>query len=631
MPAASDVRAQHGKLVESARAHREAMRLGEAEALLAFVLAADPRNGEALHQLGLTFVAAGRLAEAVVPLGQASAHAPTDPDRHIDLAEVYRALGDRSAAQRCLRLATLLGPDREDLLFQLGRACSSWSELAEAERWLRRAMALRRPYAEAHVVLGLVCYKAGRLDDAIRAYADAARETPSNARAYEMLAGTLTEIGAPLHEVMKPAKLFAELEPGRPEAVIPVAQYLRDTGDDAGSRRLLTGLINRQMEAAARDEMGCYGFRIVDPDFLVSRIGEFAFQLDLLAKMKLLGWIPPFVMLLAPPPETVVNRSLLDYWRPYFSVVDDPREVARLAPLRQRIGFNPVYVRMPDGIAVSKNRAYHAVQEEWQRQGRKPLLRLTPAHAALGREGLRRLGVPDEAWFVCLHVREGGYLKEASNSQESARNADIMTYLPAIEEIVRRGGWVIRIGDPSVTPLPQMDHVVDYALTSVRSGEMDVFLVARAKFLLGTSSGMFAVAMAFGTPSACANFFPPGERLYTSNDVFVPKLIRDRLTGRLLSFEECLTMPLALTYDSRRVNEMGLDVVDSEPEDIRLLAGEMLRRLDDGMVYTAYDDALQQRWKALSASYSTGDAGSRVARHWLIRHRHLFSRAEERR
>ena len=85
-------------------------------------------------------------------------------------------------------------------------------------------------------------------------------------------------------------------------------------------------------------------------------------------------------------------------------------------------------------------------------------------------------------------------------------------------------------------------------------------------------------------------------------------------------------MPLALTYDSRRVHEMGFDVVDSEPEDIRLLAGEMLRRLDDGIVYTPYDDALQQRWKALSAAYSTGDAGSRVAKHWLIRHRQLFSR-----
>lgn len=201
-------------------------------------------------------MASGRLPEAVIPLGQASAHAPADPEPHVDLAEVYRALGDQASARHRLRLAALLGPDRGDLLFQLGRACSSWNELVEAERWLRRAMALKRPYAEAQVVLGFVCYKAGRLDEAIQAYADAARETPSYARAYEMLAGTLTEIGAPPHEVMKPAKLFAELEPGRPEAVIPVAQYLRDTGDDAGSRRLLTGLIDRQMEAAARDEMG---------------------------------------------------------------------------------------------------------------------------------------------------------------------------------------------------------------------------------------------------------------------------------------------------------------------------------------------------------------------------------------
>ena len=231
--------------------------------------------------------------------------------------------------------------------------------------------------------------------------------------------------------------------------------------------------------------------------------------------------------------------------------------------------------------------------------------------------------MPDEAWFVYLHVREGGHLKEASNSQESARNADIMTYLPAIEEIVRGGGWVIRIGDPSLTPLPQMDHVVDYAMTSVRSGEMDVFLVARAKFLLGTSSGMFAVAMAFGTPSACANFFPPGERLYTSNDVFVTKLLRERATGRLLSFEECMSMPLALTYDSRRVCEMGLDVVDTEPEGIRLLVDEMRRRRDGGTLYTADDEALQRRWKDLIGP----DVGSRVARHWLARHRHLFSQA----
>jgi len=160
---------------------------------------------------------------------------------------------------------------------------------------------------------------------------------------------------------------------------------------------------------------------------------------------------------------------------------------------------------------------------------------------------------------------------------------------------------------------------------------MDVFLVASCRFFLGTSSGLFVAASVFGTPIACANSFPTGELYYTSNDIFVPKLLRERTTGRLLSFEECLSMPLALTYDFRRVYEMGLDVLDSEPEDIRLLVEEMLRRLDGGTVYTPYDEVLQQRWKDLVRPYSPGDAGSRVARHWLIRHRRLFSQAEERR
>lgn len=622
-----DTALQHAGMIQAARMHRQAGRLGEAEVLLSQVLKHDPRSGRALHELGLTLTAAGRLPEAAKTLALASHLAPTEPDRHADLAAACNALGDRNSARRHARNAVSLAPAREDLILQLGRIWQSWDLLDDAERWLRRAIALKCPYAEAQVLLGYVWCKAGRLSEAIRITGDVTRESPAYTLAYQVLAAALTEFGAPMQEVMEALKVVAERHPDQPQVVVPVVQYLRDIGDETEAQRLATDLINRQMEAAEKDEIGRFGIRILYPDSLVSRIGEFAFQLDLYVKMQKLGWIPPFVTILAATPETIVNRSLLDCWRPYVTVIDDPDEVARLEPLKNRIAYNPVYVRLPDGIAVSKNRAYHTVQEEWQRQGREPLLRLSQAQLDHGREGLRSLGIPEEAWFVCLHVREGGYLKEAPNSAESARNADVMTYLPAVEEIVRRGGWVVRIGDPSVTPLPQMAQVVDYALTSARSGEMDVFLVASARFLLGTTSGMFAVAMAFGTPSACANFFPPGERLYTNTDVYMPKLLRERATGRLLSFEECLSMPLALTYDSRRVSEMGLDVVDTEPEDIRLLVDEMLRRWDGGMPYTADDEALQRRWKDLIGPYSRGDVGSRVARDWLMRHRHLFSQA----
>jgi len=169
-----------------------------------------------------------------------------------------------------------------------------------------------------------------------------------------------------------------------------------------------------------------------------------------------------------------------------------------------------------------------------------------------------------------------------------------------------------------------MDKVVDYALSDVRSEDTDIFLAGGARFFLGTTSGPFIVATTFGVPIICANFTPTGEVLYTPNDLFTPKLLRERATGRLMSFEESLSMPLALTYDSHRIHELGLEVVDTDPEDIRLMVEEMIWRLEARGTYTAYDETLQRRWRDLAKPYSTGDAGSRIGKHWLIRHRRLF-------
>ena len=50
-----------------------------------------------------------------------------------------------------------------------------------------------------------------------------------------------------------------------------------------------------------------------------------------------------------------------------------------------------------------------------------------------------------------MSARErGGY----SGDWENFRNADIGNYLGAIKEITQRGGWVVRMGDPTMTKLP---------------------------------------------------------------------------------------------------------------------------------------------------------------------------------
>ncbi len=41
------------------------------------------------------------------------------------------------------------------------------------------------------------------------------------------------------------------------------------------------------------------------------------------------------------------------------------------------------------------------------------------------------------------------------------RNVAIEDYCPAIAEVTACGGWVLRLGDKSMKPLPRMANVVD--------------------------------------------------------------------------------------------------------------------------------------------------------------------------
>jgi len=159
-----------------------------------------------------------------------------------------------------------------------------------------------------------------------------------------------------------------------------------------------------------------------------------------------------------------VNACLINYWRPFLQVVDDPTGGLSSTDLFQR-------QRDCIGFTVLGSKAYHfweawaVVQKEWEAQGRGPLLRLDEEHATRGRAVLSdSLRLKDGDWFVCLHVREPGFHQDQTGLYQTTRNADIETYRPAVEKIVRMGGKVIRMGDSSMKPF-SMEGVYDYALT----------------------------------------------------------------------------------------------------------------------------------------------------------------------
>ena len=91
---------------------------------------------------------------------------------------------------------------------------------------------------------------------------------------------------------------------------------------------------------------------------------------------------------------------------------------------------------------------------------------------------LHAAGVPKGAWFVALHVREGKWDRTKTGAF-GVVNAEIGTYLSAITAITRRGGWVVRMGDPGMQPMPPVPNVLDYCHSDIRADWMDIFIAAR--------------------------------------------------------------------------------------------------------------------------------------------------------
>lgn len=259
----------------------------------------------------------------------------------------------------------------------------------------------------------------------------------------------------------------------------------------------------------------------------------------------------------------------------------------------------------------------------------KPHLYFTSKEEERGRQELAKMGIPQNASFICLFVRDQAYLDSIYPGEwdyHNYRDSNIQNCILAAEELTRRGYYVLRMGAIVREPLKRSNPmIIDYA-SGFRTDFLDIYLSAKCSFFISSGAGLDAVPMAFRRPIAFINFIPIGHiHSWSSYDLTIPKKLLLRSEKRLLSFRECLKSDIGLFLESRKYEDSGIDLVENTSEEIRDLVIEMDERINRTWAPELDDELLQKRfWSYMQPSFLHGEIRAKVGAKFLRQHKYLL-------
>lgn len=522
-----------------------------------------------------------------------------------------------------------INPNVADEHYYLANGLAAQGNYESAIKHYQSAIEARPDFSEAHFNFGCTLHAWQRGSDrheflpAIFEHFSKAVELKSD---WVAALNKMAEIGRQLSPSINPLPTLERalaIDPNNPQAHHQKGMFHYCHGEIEDSFKSFTNYLNALDHQAEQSPLASLNLRVLSED-AITAIGHMAQTPDYLLKSQQLGLRPNHKTLLLAPKAITANPALLDVWSRHMCVVTDPKTIRQLRPLTKHL-LTPAWLgRMPDGNAATTQCTISYVQKEWDKQARGPIPYLTSAEIERGWDALQQLGVPRGAWFVALHVREPGYKPESKGSLfDRMRNADPLNYMQAVKAIIERGGWVVRMGEPTMTPMPQTEQLIDYAHSSFKSDWMDVFLGSQCKFFLGGSGGVVALPQAFHVPLIATDFPPSFINLANAWDLYAPKLFFSKHLNRLLTFKEVATPPLRYNEWHDVFEQHGIEFINNTAEEIYEITLELLERLEGTVKYSEEDEMLQNKFRDLYPD-NLGAKLSRVGRHFLRTHSDLL-------
>jgi putative glycosyltransferase (TIGR04372 family) len=329
--------------------------------------------------------------------------------------------------------------------------------------------------------------------------------------------------------------------PSEREALMAIyCRLLNEFGDEetANAVGLLVVNVNELMQDFSK-KLYHLPF-IIENNHLLFRFGEQVDQtlaVKTLLKLGLLDHKPvlplPDLKAAASLGWRVANSSFVPYMQDSFEIITNQAWSKHLDKIKQVSPFSSVMLKYSDTIWGSFHDNYPAIERLMISKNLKPArLSLHDNTKLAALTYLKDYGYGEGEEFVVLHLREKGFFDP---EHHLFRNVNVDNYQSAIEYILKKGLKIIRLGHKEMTPLQEMDGLID--LTQINyPGHVDLFACSEANFYFGSSSGPFSAALGFGTPVACCASLP-----YTklrTNTISELQPLFDKTTKKLIKYSE---------------------------------------------------------------------------------------------
>jgi putative glycosyltransferase (TIGR04372 family) len=230
----------------------------------------------------------------------------------------------------------------------------------------------------------------------------------------------------------------------------------------------------------------------------------------------------------------------------------------------------------------------------------KTHLKFTLEEEERGEKELLNMGIPINAEFICLNVRDSAYLAEHIPefdwSYHNYRDSNIENYIMAAEELANKGYYIIRMGAKVNSRLMSKNRkIIDYATNGMRNDFMDIYLGSKCKFCITTGSGWDAVPEMFRRPIVYVNMVPlVGLHTFSTKFLSITKHHISKLSRRKLTMSEIFEYDVGYCMSSLEYESRGIELEDNTPAEIFDVVMEMEARLSGNWIAeNQIDDELQ--------------------------------------